>query len=521
MKRILIGGALAALAATSALAGTPAAVEAQLAKTNVAWAGQNVGTERMRAAYSEIGYRPIWTDGTELSDMGRALVDEATDSYRDGLTPSDYLNGIAGFSEIASVEDAARLEIAMTHAFLTLGQDLFSGVTTPSVTDPNIVIKKKNVDWPLWIVGVSTIGPREMLRTLRPSHPQYAHLRARLSGYRNLMLRGGWQSVSDGETLKPGMTSPRVVELRRNLAARGYDAIEGGETYDEGLKEAVVHFQSRHGLEADGVAGPATFKQINVSASDRVDQIAINLERWRWLPRNLGSRHILVNQAGYELFVNANGKTIDRRRVVVGKPYHQTPMFSDVIEYAEFNPTWTVPVSIATKEMLPKIRKDPSYLVRADYKVYRGWKDPKAVNPMAVDWSAVSGKGFPYRIVQQPGPKNALGQVKFIFPNKFAVYLHDTPSRSLFARAARAFSHGCIRVHKPLELAAKLFSLQGGLDPERIPAIMDGKKTKRVNFSAKLPVHLAYFTAWVNDDGKPLFFDDVYGRDKMVGKYLF
>ena len=499
-------------------------LQARLAQETVKWSGRSFPTERMRAFYEARGYDHVWLDGNQLNASGEALLDEIANSYRDGLDPAEYLAGLGGFLDVASDDEAARLELALSHTFLTLGRDLYSGLTTPSVTDPNIIIARKKVDATQWLDGVTATGPREMLATLRPNHPQYGQLRQMLGGYRSLLLRGGWPPVTEGETLKPGMESARVVEMRANLSARGYDALDVPEPrlYDKGLKEVVQHFQERHGLVPDGVAGRNTFRAMNVPVEERVRQISINLERWRWLPRNLGKRHVLVNQAGFELFL-MNGRDIyDRRRVIVGKPFHQSPMFSDEMIYAEFNPTWTVPVSIAGKEMLPKIRNNPTYLLDKGYDVYKGWgaKAPK-INPFAVDWSAVSARKFPYRIVQPPGPTNALGQVKFIFPNKFSVYMHDTPTRSLFKRTARAFSHGCIRVFEPLDFAAKIYALQGGLEPSKIAGIVKSRKQTRANLKNKLPVHLAYFTAWVNENGVPLFFDDVYKRDRLVAKYLF
>ena len=499
-------------------------IESQLSRQAIKYSGRSFNTERLRLAYEERGFQPIWLRNGVLNQQGRELVDELTNSYRDGLDPGEYLGGVRGFSE-QKIDDseATNLELALSNAFLTLGYDLFSGVTTPSVTDPNIVIKRKPLNAKQWLIGAADNGAPAMFRALRPSHPQYAQLRQMLAGYRSLLLRGGWPEISKGGTLKPGMNDPRVSEMRANLTARGYDSLEVAEPtiYDDGLTEVVKHFQKRHGLDADGVAGPATFRALNVTAETRVDQLAINLERWRWLPRELGKNHVLVNQAGYELFMNQNGKTIDRRRVIVGKPFHQSPMFSDEIIYAEFNPTWTVPTSIAGKEMLPKIRDNPNYLEARGYKLYTSWNaSAKPANPYAIDWSTVSSNRFPYRIVQGPGPKNALGQVKFIFPNKFSVYLHDTPARSLFSRTGRAFSHGCIRVDKPLDFARKIYSLQGGINPKKINGIVKSKKQTRVNLKRKLPVHLAYFTAWINEDGIPLFFEDVYKRDRLVGKYL-
>ncbi len=497
----------------------------QLERKTVEYDGRFFPTARLKGAYELRGFAPIWMRNGVLTSAGEELVDELTNSYRDGLDPSEYLAGIRGFTETQIDDsDAAGLELALSNAFLKFGLDLYSGFTTPSVTDPNIVIKRKKLNAVQWLEGAATNGAAEMYRALRPSHPQYAQIRQMLAGYRSLLLRGGWEKISEGATLKPGMSDPRVAEMRANLAARGYDNLDVPDLnfYDDGLKSVVVHFQRRHGLDADGVAGPQTFRAMSYSAEDRVKQLAINLERWRWLPRNLGPTHVLVNQAGFELFMVKNGKTIDNRRVIVGKPYHQSPMFSDEIIYAEFNPTWTVPASIAGKEMLPKIRNNPNYLESKGYTLYTSWSgSAKQANPYAIDWSTVSSRKFPYRIVQGPGPRNALGRVKFIFPNKFSVYLHDTPSRSLFSRTGRAFSHGCIRVDKPLDFARKIYEAQGGLKPSKVSSIIESKKQTRVNLKRKLPVHLAYFTAWIDDDGIPLFFDDVYKRDRLVGKYLF
>ncbi len=525
LKPILLG-ALCALTVSinsAAKAASPDAVAAALQANTVEWAGRSFDVERLRETYEARAYASIWTGSNGINLSGQQLVDEIANTYRDGLDPSDYFGWIKGFSNSGSDEEISRLELALSHAFLTLGRDLYSGLTTPSVTDSNIVIQPKSTNVRQWLEGAAQVGPKAMFATLRPNHPQYAQLRLMLNGYRNMLLRGGWSPIDEGPTLKPGMTEARVEQMRANLQARGYDVAAGEDPqlYDDGLLEAVKHFQQRHGLDVDGAAGPATLRAMNVSAEERVNQLIVNLERWRWLPRKLGRSHVLVNQAGFELFMVADGKTVDRRRVIVGKPFHQSPMFSDEIVYAEFNPTWTVPASIATKEMLPKILNNPNYLDAKGYELYRGWgAKAKPISPYGVDWSAVSKRKFPFRIVQPPGPKNALGQVKFIFPNKFSVYLHDTPSRQLFARSGRAFSHGCIRVEKPLEFARKMFAQQGGLKPSKVDPIVDSRKQTRVNLKRKLPVHLAYFTAWI-DEGVPLFFDDVYKRDRLVAKYLF
>ena len=250
-------------------------------------------------------------------------------------------------------------------------------------------------------------------------------------------------------------------------------------------------------------------------------QIVINMERWRWLPSDLGKHHVLVNQAAFVLEIRSKGKVVDSRKVIIGKPYFKTPMFSHKIQYADFNPTWTVPRSIAGNEILPKLRKDASYLEKRGYQLHTSWKaNAPIMNPHSIDWQSVPSKNFPYRIVQPPGDSNALGRVKFLFPNRFNVYLHDTPSRNLFKNKARALSHGCIRVSDPLDFAVRLYSLSNKLSRSKIDKIIASKKTTRVKLSKPIPVHLTYFTVWVNDKGKVTYHKDIYKRDALVGRIL-
>ena len=319
------------------------------------------------------------------------------------------------------------------------------------------------------------------------------------------------------------MRDPRVAALRDSLAARGYKGLTSTDPslYDPPLLNAVKTFQLNNGTKDDGTVGKGTLAILNVPVEARMRQVIVNMERWRWLPNDLGARHVLVNQAGFEMFFVNGGKVIDRRNVIVGKPFHETPMFSDKIGYVEFNPTWTVSADIAKAEMLPKIQADPGYLAANDYIIYSSWAEgAPELDPYSVDWSSITGK-FPFRIVQQPGAKNALGVVKFMFPNKFNIYLHDTPTRQLFAKTGRAFSHGCIRVHKPMDFAEKLFGLDQGLTREQLDAIVESGQLTRVSLKSKVPIHLTYFTIWIGDDNRTSFFGDVYGRDEVVESLLF
>jgi murein L,D-transpeptidase YcbB/YkuD len=290
---------------------------------------------------------------------------------------------------------------------------------------------------------------------------------------------------------------------------------------DTALHEAVQRFQERHGLTVDGAVGPATRAALNVPVEERIEQITLNLERWRWLPADLGRLHVRVNIAGFDLRVVEEGTDRLQMRVVAGRAYRQTPVFSDQISYLVLNPYWHVPHSIAVKDKLPDFRRDPSLVSKLGYEVFRGWgADATPIDPSTIDWNAVSASSFPYRLRQRPGPQNALGQVKFMFPNAHSIYLHDTPSRALFGQAERNFSSGCIRVEHPLDLAAVLLRHNEGWTRERIESTVGNDTEKTVVLPEKVPVHLLYWTAWATADGPVHFRRDVYDRDEAVHSAL-
>jgi murein L,D-transpeptidase YcbB/YkuD len=252
-----------------------------------------------------------------------------------------------------------------------------------------------------------------------------------------------------------------------------------------------------------------------------VQQILVNMERWRWMPEDLGERHVLVNMAGFELDFVENGNPVLNMRVVVGRPYRQTPAFTGRISYLQFHPYWTVPRIIAVEDLLPKFSENPDQLVKDGYRLFDGPDDDSEIDPASVDWFSLGRHNFPYRLRQDPGPKNALGRVKFMFPNRFAIYMHDTPSRSLFERSVRSFSSGCIRVEKPIELAVRLLENKKGWDLDRINAAIDSGETMTVGLPAPIPVHLTYLTAWTAEDGEIHFRGDLYGRDRRLARALF
>jgi murein L,D-transpeptidase YcbB/YkuD len=460
----------------------------------------------------------VWVEDTSpptLNRRGAAVAGVLANAGRQGLEAGDYTLG--------SADTPQALDRALTRALLNYLTDLQAGRIAPREADPDLFVFRREIDAPVLLARVErSDDPQKTLADLAPANPIYRRLRRLLLEYRAIATAGGWGVVSAGDALKPGMTDPRIAEVRARLAVT-HDLTPNGalsEQYDPTLEQGVRQFQRRHGLDSDGVIGARTLAALNVPVGERIRQIILNMERFRWMPDDFGDDHVFVNMAGFELDYIVHGETRLSMRVIVGRPYRETPIFSDAIRYMEFNPTWTVPPRIAINDLLPKIRKDPSFLGAGGYEVFAGWQEGAArLDPAGIDWSTVGKGRFPYRLRQAPGDKNALGQVKFMFPNRFDVYLHDTPSRELFRKSVRNFSSGCIRLEKPLALAEAMLQADGQ-DPGRVRTVLASKKTTRISFATPVPVHLAYLTAWIGEGGTVEFRDDIYGRDALLAKAL-
>ncbi len=339
----------------------------------------------------------------------------------------------------------------------------------------------------------------------------YDRFKAALAEYREIEANGGWASVPAGATLTPGNSDARVPTLAARLAVTSDlppSAMVDGTLYGEPLVAAVRRFQLRHGLTADGAVGPATLVALNVPVAARIAQLRANLERARWILYDPESEFLAVNIAGFHLYLVRRGEVVWRTRVQVGRPYRQTPIFKAEMTYLVVNPTWTVPPTIFRNDILPAVRRDPGYLASRNIDAFDS--SGAAVDPATANWS---GRHPPYRLVQRPGPDNALGRIKFMFPNEHAVYLHDTPSRDLFERDNRAFSSGCIRVEDPFKLAEQLLGERGR---QRLDAIAASGRTQTVFLDKPMTVMLLYWTAEVDAEGGVSFFRDVYERDPGV-----
>jgi murein L,D-transpeptidase YcbB/YkuD len=356
-------------------------------------------------------------------------------------------------------------------------------------------------------------------RPLLPTHSAYTGLRRALSRYRKIAANGGWSSIGDGPTLRLGDRGLRVVLLRHRLQVTGdlqATPNQTSDTFGHDLEQAVRFFQRRHGLKVDGIVSPKTRRALDVPARCRVQQLAINMARWRLLPHDLGHRYIRVNIPAFTLDVVEDGWTIMQMQVIVGKPSWPTPDFSQTIRYLVLNPYWNIPSSIATQEILPKVQQDPRYLDRYHMEVVSGWgKDATQVNPSSIDWHAIQPQTLQYRFRQRPGPKNALGQIKFMFPNTYNVYLHDTSDEVLFTRSSRAFSHGCIRVARSVDLAEYLLRDQTYWTRQRLLQVLNQGMQRRVQLPEPVPIHLIYQTAWMGTDDTVQFRNDIYGYDQI------
>ncbi|MDX1710291.1 MAG: L,D-transpeptidase family protein [Rhodovibrionaceae bacterium] len=476
--------------------------------------------------YAGRDHQAAWVDALGLTDAGRSVVKVLAEADREGLRAEDYfIADIATLSDSQEPAALGQLDVLISGALLEYAGDLKRGRLAPRSIDPELFQAPDSFDRLTELRRLAASQrPGADLRDLAPALPEYRRLRRALAHYREIEAAGGWPGLPEGETLKEGMRDPQVAVLRRHLTVTGDLSVSSNdaELFDSGLTQAVMRYQRRLGLDADGVVGPATRAQLNVPVNTRIGQIVLNMERWRWMPEDLGERYVLVNLAGFELEVVEFGSVHLAMKVVVGRPYRRTPVFSDTISYLEVNPTWTVPPTILREDILPKLRKDPGYLAENNMKLYHGWDaSAPALDPAGIDWQSVPPRANPYRIVQAPGPKNALGRIKFMFPNKYQVYLHDTPSRELFSRPARAFSSGCIRVERPMELADYLLGANADWDRSRVEKLIAEGQTTRVNLARPVPVHLTYATAWIGEGGTIHFREDVYGRDTLLADALF
>jgi len=545
----------------------PAApTEAQSVKTAKPLPKLAAGKELIRAAamlsrfYEGRGYRPAWSNDAGPLPSADALINTIqAEAEREGLHSGDYrlakLNTLlqevrqqhSDTSQPFDPRTLADLDLLLTDTFLTYGARVSVGNAKPDRLDAAWFAKRQKADLVQVLqTAVDTNHIADSLKALPPQSLGYTQSREALAQYRHIAGHGGWPLVPEGPKLHMGDHDERVVTLRARLQVTGeltrqspnansrlrtssgnkkaHNGSEGDrELFDAVVAQAVRKFQRRHGLSADGVVGDTTLAALNVSAEDRVQQLAVNMERWRTLPTDLGPRHIDVNIPNFTLAVVENDQPVLNMKVVVGKMMERrnTPTFSANMTHLVLNPYWYVPKSIAEEELFPLSRKDSQYFAKHGFAVHRIPVGEKYTpDPNATDGSLISTKTYQNVLRQQPGPTNALGRVKFMLPNAHGVYLHDTPAKELFNRTVRTFSHGCIRIEKPIDLAEYVLRGTSEWTRDAILATIERQKEKTVWLPEPIPVYIQYWTAWVDRGGTVQFRNDIYGYDQLPGTRL-
>lgn len=481
-------------------------------------AGETIDATTLRAAY---GPDPSlrWSDPIRAGAALAAL--QASASH--GLSPRAY-HVDAILARQGRSESAARAErdVLLSDGVARLAVDLRAGAVDPRRLSPELAVPRRDVDPVAALTAaLAAPDPRVFVEGMAPRNPRYEHLRVMLAALHAERARGGWPSVPEGPTVKPGATDAVIPLVRRRLAASS-ELPAGGSTdgtiYDPPLVAAVERFQARHGLAADGAIGRATRAALATSLERRIEQVVANLERLRWMPDDLGPRHVRVNVPDFRLVLVEDGRPVLEMPVVVGRPDRRTPLLATRITRLVFNPTWTVPVKLARQDVLPRARRDETYLASHGIRVYASWQSgAEEVDPAAVDWEQMGGA---LKLRQEPGPGNPLGRVKFDMPNGFDVYLHDTNAKGAMRVASRALSSGCVRVGDAQALVDALLRADATWTAADRSAWLSGWQTRTRRLPSPVPVYLTYETAWRDAAGSEQFREDIYGWDAQLARAM-
>jgi murein L,D-transpeptidase YcbB/YkuD len=464
------------------------------------------GDSILQQVYADRGYAPIWVTGAGLEERGERLLSVLERLQRNGAVASEDIAPAVQRRGATAPTGLAALELLLSAAVVELA------------VDPEDLLAPG--PHPQALSELADGGIDAELQAWLPADPTFWRLRAAVADYQALADRGGWPVVNPGPKLEPGMRDGRVPQVRQRLRASGdlTDEAEDPLLYDDALAEAVRQFQARHGLAVDAVIGHATIDAFNVPVGTRLQSMIFNLNRLYAQARDWGDDYVMVNIAGPQLTLVQDGEITAFYNVIVGRRDRRTPEIHSAINRLEFNPYWNVPAGIYVKDFLPKLRDDSSYLSKyKNIRVLRA-EEPNEVDPATIDWFSEEARQMRLRLRQDPGPENALGPAKFLFPNSFDVYLHGTNKPSLFAKADRFLSSGCVRLPDPLGFAALLLKDDPNWTRARIEETVQGARNRSVTLAAPLPVHLIYDTAWVDEAGTVQFRQDVYGRDKQEAR---
>ena len=505
------------------------ALEARLASDKPPPFLRGVRWSLVRQVYQDREHRPVWVRGAHLDGRARALVRALCEAGGEGLRPADYdLSGLRDAlgwrkqgDEKRHATDRADLDLRLTALLLGLGTDLLSGRLDPRTVDDGWYLRTRraSADSTLRAAFLKD-DSADLLESLRPRQKEYEELLDALDDLRKIAA-DGWPTVPPGKPLARGDRGPRVAALRERLWRSG--DLEGRKdadpVFDHAVAEAVARFNARHGLPPDSTVGPASLSALNVPVQRRILQVELNLDRLRWLPADFEKRYVLVNIPDYHLYAYDGGRIRFEQRVIVGDEYRSaTPVFADSMTYLVFHPEWNVPSSILVNEMLPRLREGKYDLAAHGLELLDTVGNSVVHDPSGIDWDDVDSTALPYRLRQKPGPRNALGRMKFMFPNRFNIYLHDTPDRELFDRRQRTLSHGCVRVEDPRQLAVFVLDGQQGWGERRVSEVLEDSVeagSETVKLERPVPVYLLYLTAFVRD-GELHFRNDPYGKDRRA-----
>ncbi|MBL9048566.1 MAG: L,D-transpeptidase family protein [Tabrizicola sp.] len=514
LRRLTRGSLLVSLP-LAALLSFAAPARAQTAAFTQSLAASASTDEVIAEWYRTTGYDTLWT-GADDAERRAAFLAAIATAKDHGLPVARYdATALTAALRAAETEgDRGRVEVELTRAYLAWARDLTSGALEPKEVDAGILREINRIDPQVLLTRMANGDPEAVLDWLLPKSPAYLQLMKAKLGLEAQIAAGGWGEAVSLSSLEPGDTGPEVVALRDRLIRMGYLAPTAVASYDRTLQAAVTAFQLNHGLTADGTLGAGTVAEINVPPEERLKSVIVAMERERWMHIDRSVKYVWVNLPDFRARIVDGGKTIFETRVVIGKnvPDQRSPEFSDEMEHMVINPSWGVPRSIIVKEYLPLLQQNPNAVGHLQVIDGRG----RVVSRGSVDFAAYNARNFPFALRQPPSDGNALGKVKFMFPNPHNIYLHDTPSKSLFDKEVRAYSHGCIRVADPFDLAHELLSWQSdNAEAEFEAALQTGDETM-VKLKQHLPVHLVYFTAYPDAKGRITYRRDIYGRDAAL-----
>ena len=495
--------------------------------------GEKINSPEMLVRfYRKRNFRPAWNWNKGLLANSEDILKLIKEVDEHGLIPEYYhldaikdavalLQDMQKTGVFPEPEVIAELDLILTDTFLTLGCH-FSGRCANHLTaEAEWYANGNNMDvGPILENALMKNTVLETLRRLLPSQESYARLKKSLVFYRMIATNGDLPKVPGSILLKKNPDAYEIKRLKKRLVISGdltQDNKRDNAVYNKALKQAVIRFQRRHGLNPDGVIGPLTLEAMNVPAETRIRQIELNLERMRWTSGNLGSRYIMINIADYRLDIMENDSSVMSMDVIVGRPYWNTPVMSETMTHIILNPSWKIPDSIAGEELLPRIMENPDILTNKNIKILSSWSNnAEEIDPKTIHWSDITIDDFQYKLRQEPGNTNPLGNIKFMFPNNFNVYLHDTPGKNLFSKNTRSFSHGCIRLSRPFDLAEYLLQNHKGWTRKKLLDSVKTRKKQGIHLPKPIDIHILYLTAWVDEKGNQQFRDDIYGRDEHL-----